>query len=788
MRPLRLCAENFKGIKDGLGKDLIEIDLSGLSGIAVINGQNGQGKSTLLNLMHPFPYMPDHGRDIYGLVYGVGYRELEFLANGQRWLSKITIDSNKRQSRFELFAHRNGQWTPAKVDGITSSGTQKTYMDLLERVVCPEALYFKSAFQPQLAEPIAKMSTAELQNLFVQALDIPALEILSTRANQVVNQLKMMQGPLSDRQAMLEKESNRLSILVNLGYAAARLLEPINRSIAAAQSYHECCVGELAQGRLESAAQAGSAKQIQDLNARIGELNKRIAGKKQESATKINNHQKEASSLRAKLAAARQAAKDLEEAIKKATGFEAASQALTYAENKLAVKRKAKLDLAKELEAFAPLVDKKAALESELSEIRANLLHTAAQLDRHLDTSDLMSEVPCASEGKYSELKDSCPLLEQARRAESEIDPLLDECEKLEFKQASARSDLVGVMAQLKKRDRLLKLLEDIENEDQELINQVTSLRSQKDSLQEACNRVAALEASADNARDHEARLSQLEADFKAWKDSHERDLADLDRDLSAAQSQRMSISLKHIDLAALEAAVAEAKSVIDHLTAKKDKLQRQVNQGEGAKEDWERVDTEIKSLSKRLSSFRDRIDRFTLLGSAFSKKGIIAMEIKDVGPELTREANALLTDVFDGRFQVTIMHDKDKKAGGQKVVLDIMVHDSLSNFDEPKSLNDISPGEATMVVPSISQALALLNASRSNNRLQAVFLDEVFGNLYPANRGEAFRMFREFCVRGGFELAVVISQEEEIWSLADHVITFDGTEIHGLDEIKRAS
>lgn len=56
MQPLSLTLKGFRGIRDGLGRDELTLDLERLADAAqliAIVGGNGRGKSTLMECMHP---------------------------------------------------------------------------------------------------------------------------------------------------------------------------------------------------------------------------------------------------------------------------------------------------------------------------------------------------------------------------------------------------------------------------------------------------------------------------------------------------------------------------------------------------------------------------------------------------------------------------------------------------------------------------------------------------------------------------------------------------------------
>ena len=60
-RPLSLTLKGFKGIRSGLGRDAITLDLEALVGddqLVAIAGSNGRGKTTIMDNLHPFLVMP----------------------------------------------------------------------------------------------------------------------------------------------------------------------------------------------------------------------------------------------------------------------------------------------------------------------------------------------------------------------------------------------------------------------------------------------------------------------------------------------------------------------------------------------------------------------------------------------------------------------------------------------------------------------------------------------------------------------------------------------------------
>ena len=61
MKPLSLTLKGFCGIRDGLGRDALTLDVERLAGsgqLIAIAGPNGRGKTTLMDNLHPYLTMP----------------------------------------------------------------------------------------------------------------------------------------------------------------------------------------------------------------------------------------------------------------------------------------------------------------------------------------------------------------------------------------------------------------------------------------------------------------------------------------------------------------------------------------------------------------------------------------------------------------------------------------------------------------------------------------------------------------------------------------------------------
>src|SRR5438552_8539134 len=102
MKPISLTLKGFRGIRDGLGRDSIELDFEQLAGdakLVAIVGTNGRGKTTIMDNMTPFPIMPSRaGADglgsfsYYDQVYlPESIKDLVWEHGGERYRSQVVF-------------------------------------------------------------------------------------------------------------------------------------------------------------------------------------------------------------------------------------------------------------------------------------------------------------------------------------------------------------------------------------------------------------------------------------------------------------------------------------------------------------------------------------------------------------------------------------------------------------------------------------------------------------------------------------------------------------------------
>ena len=112
-------------------------------------------------------------------------------------------------------------------------------------------------------------------------------------------------------------------------------------------------------------------------------------------------------------------------------------------------------------------------------------------------------------------------------------------------------------------------------------------------------------------------------------------------------------------------------------------------------------------------------------LRTAFGKHGIPSLIIEQTLPDIEDRANALLDRLSDGKMHVQLQTLKDKKTGGTKETLEIIITDEQG---VPRPYETFSGGEAFRVNFALRLALAQLLAERSGVRIRTLVVDEGFG------------------------------------------------------------
>ncbi len=213
MIPETLYLKGFAGIRAGLNRDELSLDLTQLVGdarLVAFSGPNGTGKTTVMDNLQPYRLLPSRassfspaGFSFYEhLVLPECVKELVWRHAGERYRSTLVFRMNgRRKTEAYLHAEENGQWATMKLpDGTVSDGRAETYDACVEALLGKPETFFTSVFAAQNRRPLASYTPGEIKGLMVELLGLEEIRQAGEKASQVARLLK---NTLDERRRVL---------------------------------------------------------------------------------------------------------------------------------------------------------------------------------------------------------------------------------------------------------------------------------------------------------------------------------------------------------------------------------------------------------------------------------------------------------------------------------------------------------------------------------------------------------------------------------------------------------
>ena len=216
-------------------------------------------------------------------------------------------------------------------------------------------------------------------------------------------------------------------------------------------------------------------------------------------------------------------------------------------------------------------------------------------------------------------------------------------------------------------------------------------------------------------------------------------------------------------DIVALPSMEAELRGMEDSLTAKERELEAaRVQQGISTEElaRLDRLEAEAKEREKKRDTLVDQKGVYDELAVAFGKNGVQALIIEAAIPQLEDDANQLLSRLTDNRMSIRLQlrqGRRERRMGLPSEELDIRVGDEMGT----RSYETFSGGEAFRIDFSLRIALSKLLARRSGAPLPILFIDEGFGSQDAAGQERLKEAIQS--IQDDFRKIIVITHIDEI-------------------------
>ena len=812
MRVHSLMLKGFRGIRDGMGRDVLELDFERLAhgaALVAIAGANGRGKTTVMDNLHPYLLMPS--RASTGTPGGFSYYEhvvlpesektLVWEMDGRRYRSQLVIRSGgRRRTEAYLFSWDGEAWRPAVVaDGTVSDGRCDSYSRCVESICGSAETFFTSVFAAQGRRHLSQYRNAEIKSLLADLLGLDEIGQVGSRAQEVVRGLKVGLGALRLRQSELAVEEERVKGDLARLHGAEQTLAMAVKACGTARI--ECDAARLAHASLVAEQSQSSA--MGEQRARLEDRLRLAAAGLQRSEAEWQRQQDDLRERTERLdrrvaqritgAKARRDA--TESRLRRCATLLADSARVARADRRLPLARQVAAAWQARVAQARVLVEQARRARDALSHARQRIgaveqaagqaALRAQELDRRFG---LTGSVPCSG----LPLQGRCQLLGDAREAATLMPSARGEIERLAQERAQLLRDIEPLEQQAAQAQTATRTLRKAERRAASAGMRETALGAlagRKADLQRAredhaalLEEVKALQlADAGGEPDDERTERQAIAagreestrQRQARGEAHRADRIATEQMLASLpprfDTQRLAEAAAHVVAAQHRLEGAERA----HATALADLHRRQAAEVERSRQEARRA-----ALGARIDRVQNRLADWLLFARCMSHDGLIALAIEDAGPALSGLANDLLLACYGGRFTVAIRTQVETAKGEAREGFDIEVHDSESG--DAKSVALMSGGERVWINECLTRAVALYLAQQSGRRYGTLFCDEADGALDADRKRMFMAMKREVLKLGGYEREFFVSQTPELTAMADAVVDLDGMAIHG--------
>jgi len=731
MIPLRLELKNFLAYKNPS-----PLDFTGLH-VAVLTGENGAGKSSLLDAVTWALWSKARAKRDEELVHqGQSEMRVEFTFALSGDVYKVT--RTKRVGRgaggqLDLQARVNGKW-----NSLTEATIPKTQEKINRLLRLNYDTFVNSAYLVQgHADEFTSKKPTERKQVLSDILGLQEWEKYEDRAKA---EIRTVESQLERLEAVLEEIENELARRPDY----ERDLSAAQASVIAVNERLKQAEAEWAQ--IESARQALVAlqRQADDLARRARDAESEIATL--DADLEVAQKQANTAELAREIERIERQAQDLDEAEAERDRVAEARRMM----GELAAELRGQNEAAQqEAEGLKKRI---ASAEAEAAQARQRLAQAAqtdlAKLNSRLANLQSATEALCPTcgqpltEAQRAELIHQLQAEAEARRAHAQAEEqtlasqLAETINQLNTEIEARRNLYRENTAQLKTyADELARF-------DKDLAAFAVELK-QKPALAQKLGELRAALEQAGAAQERIAGLLQRRERWVKVRDEDQRAHAKVQAEAEEHRRVVQGAEGKQRALDQLRQEDTYAKARLGAAEQKLRALEAQAQLRETRR-------TERMQLAERKGVLEE-------LREAFSKKGVPAMIIETAVPEIEAAANRLLGRITDGRMLLRFKMQRETQAGDVRETLEIEIADELGT----RAYEMYSGGEAFRVNFAIRIALSQLLARRAGTQLHTLIIDEGFGVLDAVGRERLVEAIN--AVQDDFDRILVVTHIDEL-------------------------
>ncbi|MGP1431727.1 MAG: hypothetical protein ACTTJ4_05375 [Treponema sp.] len=746
------------GIKKGIGKDEITIDFDSYdSGLIALTGENGKGKTTLIENCHPYPQLLTRkGKLQDHFCLQDSFREVIYRDRETERMVKclIQIDGATKSGSCNYFAftsHDKG----ASWEAVPSvDKNSKPYEDFVAATFGAMELFLRTAFITQRSTKnlpdLTDATAGEKKTLFAELAGIDYLQKFSDAANERAKLNSQAAHDAEIKVQLLESAIARKQELESAFTDAQKQLTEKQSELVTVTDGGKAARVELNTAQERAHAERERSRRYAEAQQSIGTVRQEISALEQERS-------------RNEAAAASREAN--EACIKEYEQF----QDIINAEQK---KRNA-VNEANSARMGVYLADK-AAFDQKvmaLEKQRDSLADQRSIIEREILTAQNTVKL---HERDAAEINDVCPTCGQKLPA--------DKIAELENKRSAALETMKESESSLAECEKRLTAVDaDIEA----LTREIAALAFEEPAKPTQQHFDSHIENSA-SAKLHTIDIARARSELETAKTAAIRieginaQLTDKGALMSALEKEAAALAA-HGDTEALSA-LSAAQTKLDLLTEQYTAIKSAIAAIEATIESTQKNLAEVAAqesalVSARAESTTAKIEatEWELLAKAFGRDGIQALELDALAPGISETANRLLESAYGDRFCISI---ETTRIGGQgkarKQIEDFKIMVTDSTDGEATALENKSGGEAVWIKRAIYDAFAVIRRRNTGFAFLTCFQDETDGALDAAAKTAYCRMLEASHEAAQLRHTVIITHSNEVKAMIEQKIAME--------------
>lgn len=744
------------GIYKGLKKDEVSINFDSFdSGLIALTGDNGKGKTTLIENCHPYPKMltrKDKLQEQFRLrdsFREVVYRDRD---TGRMVKCVIQVDGETKSGSCNYFAYDSydGGKSWSAVPGLDKN--LKPYEEFVEATFGPLELYLRTAFitqRPTKNLPDLTDATAgEKKTLFVELAGIDYLQKFSEAAN---DRVKANAEKVHDSEIRIQMLESSLSHK-----------NEIETSLAESEK-----TAKEKQAELDVITASGK-KAREELNGAQERFNAEKDRLNKENGLKddVSTLESEISNIESEISRNQEAAEKRAENEKVIAEYEDLQKVIAEEQKKRAAINEA--NSAK----MSEYLQEKSEFDEKIAEIKKNI-ETLTTEKNAVEKEILKSENEIKfKERDIADISDTCPTCGQKLPAEK----IAELNEKRNEAEASIKI-LENAISEKKNR------ISEIEKKTAELTQELSEFAFSEPAKpkREEFDASAENEATAKlNAINIEKAKSELETAKTAAVriEGLAAQIADKKKLLENAEKTLREIEAKRD--ATAESDFYEAQKKIDLLTEKFTSVKAELAGINATIEAEKKSLAEIAESEKELEKVRKEAEKaksesveWELVSKAFGKDGIQALELDALAPGISETANRILKSGYGDRFSISI--ETTRIGGSGKKTKQIEDFKIMVNDDgDVTALENKSGGESVWIKRAIYDAFAVIRRRNTGFAFLTCFQDETDGALDASAKTAYCRMLEASHEAGKLRHTIIITHSNEVRAMIEQKIAME--------------